>query len=195
MTKSTTKQQYLVIIGINGDDKPRAARFNAADEAAVRKAAQSTALKIARARSDEALKLVRKLPQGKLFASGKGLVPLVKWPLFQELLGALTFDDPQAEPLQPANDQTGERAAGSSPQQTAASAIDPWAAIKVGSVVLACQSNDEGHGWWEAIVIAVPKNNITLTLRWRDYPELKKFAYPRREVGLLAPDATITKQP
>jgi len=63
---------------------------------------------------------------------------------------------------------------------------DPWADIKVGSVVLGQDDSDE-PGWWEAVVVSISKDGDTLTVRWRDYPKQKQATYKRHEVSLLAP--------
>ena len=44
------------------------------------------------------MKLARKLPEGKIFASGKALVPLVKTAVYDELLKTLDFDMPAVDP-------------------------------------------------------------------------------------------------
>src|SRR5215207_10570047 len=48
----------------------------------------------------------------------------------------------------------------------AASRPESWEAIRVGDLVIAHESPEDG--WWEAIVVAV--ENDQLLLRWRDYP-------------------------
>jgi hypothetical protein len=72
------KNGTLVLLGLSSDGKPHAARFNGTDAIALVKAAQSMGLKIGRPDTSEAMTLVRGLPEGKIFASGKALVPLVK---------------------------------------------------------------------------------------------------------------------
>jgi len=47
-----------------------------------------------------------------------------------------------------------------------ASRPDSWDEIRVGSLVIAHESPEDG--WWEAIVVAI--ENDQLLLRWRDYP-------------------------
>ena len=89
MTNKNGNTEYLVVLGLGKNAKPHAARFNAADEALVRKAVNLIWLRVARASGDEAVKLARKLPEGKIFASGKALVPLVKLAVYDELLKTL----------------------------------------------------------------------------------------------------------
>jgi len=61
-----------------------------------------------------------------------------------------------------------------------------WEEIAVGQLVIA-QETDPGDGWWEAIVVAVDGDR--LTLRWRDYPKQPKVKRHRTAVALLKPSA------
>jgi hypothetical protein len=47
------------------------------------------------------------------------------------------------------------------------------------------QETDPGDGWWEAIVVAVDGDRVTL--RWRDDPKLPKIKRHRTAVALLKP--------
>ena len=69
------------------------------------------------------------------------------------------------------------------PNTTAASSPLPktWSEIRVGSVVIAHESVDDG--WWEALVTEV--RDDVLTLRWRDYPKQPAVVRNRKEVALL----------
>ena len=58
-----------------------------------------------------------------------------------------------------------------------------WDEIKVGSLVIAQDSHDEG--WWEAVVSQIAGD--MLTLRWRDYPRYAAFLQNRHQVALLSP--------
>lgn len=185
MTKKNGNTEYLVILGIGKDLKAHAARFNAADETVASKAAELTWLRFGRAKGDTALKLARKLPQGRIFASGKALVPLVKMDLYDELLKVLSFDAPGPVRKERADlPAAGPEVAG---QPRTVPQADPWAALGIGSVVVAYDEDEEGEGWWEAVVIAVSKDGDTLSLRWKDYPKEPKVSRPRRKVGILAP--------
>jgi hypothetical protein len=57
-----------------------------------------------------------------------------------------------------------------------------WDDIAPGHLVIAQESLE--HGWWEAIVIA--RNGDMLTLRFREYPKLPKFARHRAAVALVS---------
>src|SRR5215207_5292167 len=67
----------------------------------------------------------------------------------------------------------------------ASSRPESWEAIRVGDLVIAHESPEDG--WWEAIVVAV--ENDQLLLRWRDYPRQPCVRRGRFEVALLPPVA------
>ena len=56
-----------------------------------------------------------------------------------------------------------------------------WADIKPGCLVIARENHDVG--WWEAIVIEVAGDR--LTLRWRDYPGFALFLRSGNQVALV----------
>ena len=101
-----TKQGILIIMGLGADQKPRAATFVMEDVETAAKAANHMGLKLAKADSAEALAMAKELPQGKLFASGKGLLPLVRREVYDKLLKLFTPVDakaavPAAKPAEP----------------------------------------------------------------------------------------------
>jgi hypothetical protein len=67
----------------------------------------------------------------------------------------------------------------------ASSRPESWEAIRVGDLVIAHESPEDG--WWEAIVVAV--ENDQLLLRWRDYPRQPCVRRGRLDVALLPPVA------
>src|SRR5215207_8075535 len=67
----------------------------------------------------------------------------------------------------------------------ASSRPESWEAIRVGDLVIAHESPEDG--WWEAIVVAI--ENDQLLLRWRDYPRQPCVRRGRFEVALLPPVA------
>ena len=56
-----------------------------------------------------------------------------------------------------------------------------WADIKVGSLVLAHESPEDG--WWEAIVTSI--NDASITMRWRDEPREPSVTRRRDQIALL----------
>jgi hypothetical protein len=65
----------------------------------------------------------------------------------------------------------------------ASSRPESWEAIRVGDLVIAHESPEDG--WWEAIVVAV--ENDQLLLCWRDYPRQPCVRRGRFDVALLPP--------
>ena len=70
-----TDEKFLVVLGLDSEKKPHAARFSFVDEKAVNKAAGTKGFKIGIAKTKEAAAIVAKLIEGKIFDSGRGLVP------------------------------------------------------------------------------------------------------------------------
>jgi len=197
MNAKTGKTPMLVILGIGKDDKPHAASFAIADELTVRKAAQAMAMRVGRANDEKSIALVQRLTKGRLFATGKALVPLVKASLYDELLKSLSIDATSS--VGTAADTSGgapnngdKRPPASTSNQPAS--MDPWDTIKIGSVVLA-QDAGEDHGWWEAVVTSIGSDGETLTVRWRDYRKLPQEKFKRREVSILAPTVRYNRRP
>jgi hypothetical protein len=202
MTAKKHEPEYLVLAGIDADDKPRAARFPGSENGAVRKAAELMGLRVGRASGEAAIKLVRKLPEGRIFATGKALAPLVKPALYDELLKTVHLHDVggNAKPADGAAKAGSETRAHTSPGETGnanaktAKAEVPGMTellngIGVGSVVL-CPYLDENPQpmWSECIVTAISKDGKTLTLRFRDYANYDPFTAPRMAVTLLPPE-------
>lgn len=169
--------KMLVMLCVDNERKAHAARFSAGDEGAVRKAAALMCMRLGVAKTDKALELARKLPEGKLF-----MVPLVREDIYYALCGNLTFD--HAWTVKGVITGTD-----SSPDSATSKAADSyWATVKVGSTVLVFDLDEPEFPLWSAaIVTAITKDGETLTARWRDYPGLKTFTVPRQSVGLLRP--------
>ena len=191
MNKKVSQSDVLVVLGLDVDKKPHAAAFSTADEQTVRKAAGLMGMRVGYANDDKARTAARKLPKGKLFATGKALVPLVRRAIFEDLVETLSFDGPTKAAA------SGDASAGNSPSQGSQPHTSPpakqggadlWADIKVGSVVL-CRDDGDEPGWWESVVMAIGPDNESMTVRWRDYPDFKSFPAKRHAVALLGPQA------
>ena len=177
---SNDRNKTFVMLCVDNERKAHAARFSAGDEGAVRKAAGLMGMRLGVAKTDKALELARKLPEGKLFESGKGMVPLAREDIYYALCANLTFD----QAWMSRGVVTG---ADSSPDSATLKAADAyWATVKIGSTVLVFDFDEPEYPLWSAaIVTAIAKD--TLTARWRDYPGLKPFTVQRQSVGLLRP--------
>ena len=64
-----------------------------------------------------------------------------------------------------------------------------WNEITAGHLVIAQESAKEG--WWEVIVI--DRKADSLTLQFRDYPNLPKFVRHRSGIALMSPPADEAK--
>jgi hypothetical protein len=82
-------------------------------------------------------------------------------------------------------------AAGSRPSGSSPNLPRTWHEIGVGDLVVA--QEDPEDGWYEAIVVEVV--NDMFTLRWRDYPRLRRITRHRLRLGLLYPGPQAGKQP
>ena len=172
-------ETFLVLLGLDEDSKPRAAKFDEKYENAARKAAVAKGYKIGRPKTDEAVGLASRLVDGKVFASGKGLVPLVNAETYKKLLEVLEIEKPAAAPATPALKASSPATSGDG---------DLWAKIAVGTIVL-CQDNSskaKDRGWWESTVTGISKDGKILTVRWTDFPTIKPFTVKRAAVAHLA---------
>lgn len=170
MSKSTDKstESVAVMFGIGDDKKPRAARFNGSQHKLLTQAAEAMDPKLCVARAPEVAEIANRLPVGRLYANGRGFVPFVRHQLYATLTAALAA--------------AGEYPAGSDgPPGLPRS----WDKIDVGHLVLA--SGGAGNGWWEAIVVDV--NGDLLTLHWRDFPWEPDFVQHRAAMALIKPTA------
>jgi hypothetical protein len=182
MTTKKYEPEYLVLAGIDADDKPRAARFPESEAAAVRKAAELMGLKFGRASGEAAIKLARKLPEGRIFATGKALAPLVKAALYDELVKTVQLHDVGGN----AKPGTGNDKAAQSETPALTELLN---GIAVGSVVLCPYLEENPQPYWmECIVTSISKDGKTLTLRFRDYANYDPFTAPRMAVTLLPPE-------
>jgi hypothetical protein len=168
------KPSAKVYILFGGDEyaKPRAARFSAfsaEDTALLAKAAASLHVRLVEVTNPDLTKVATKLPAGRLHASGKGLVPNIKGPLYLELIAVyLPDDDPPASP-----DPTPQEIPGS------------WDDIAPGHVVIAKETSE--CGWWDAVVIE--RTGDLVTVRYRDYPGCPSMIRHRSAIALISPAA------
>lgn len=203
MTTTTTKATdpksseapNVVLFGLDESRKPRAARFGSAHAHLAAKAAELMSLTACPVNSGTLAEIAEKLPTGRMYANGRAFVPNVRRDLYAKLIAAAgtnnggngqgQSDGPAEKPAEPA-------AAGNKPGPSAVEPAEPvvaqgypcdWNDISVGHLVIA--SGGATDGWWEAIVIGLEGD--MLTLRWRDFPKYPKFAQHRSAVALLKP--------
>jgi hypothetical protein len=186
-----TKPHPIVVLGLDKDGHPRAATFSGTDLVPATKAASVMNLQIGRAESPEAIALVKQLPLGRVFATGKGLMPRAKRELYEKLLKVLKLEDPKpsavvaTEPALETGQKPPSTAAATEKTETnpgRAAPFAPWSWIEVGATVLWCA--DPKEGWFPCVVTAASTNG-KLTLKWLDFPNFKPFEVKRLAVGLL----------
>jgi hypothetical protein len=170
MTKAATKSagaantKVLIALGYDEDQKPRAARFPAADINLVTKAAQLMDLKVYEATTEELAALAKKLPLGRLYSNGKGFVPNVRQNLYSQIIVELA-----AEPQAAVGKDNDELPVATGLPRT-------WDEIAPGHLVIAQESLE--YGWWEAIVIARTGDMLTLRFRDRSCPSSHAIVRP-----------------
>jgi hypothetical protein len=122
----------------------RFSAFSAEDTALLAKAAASLHVRLVEVTNPDLTEVATKLPAGRLHASGGGLVPYIKGPLYLDLIAANLSDaDPPASP-----DPTAQEIPGS------------WDEIVPGPVVIAKETSE--CGWWDAVVIERTGDLVTV---------------------------------
>lgn len=186
----TEKVPILVVLGIDIDGKPHGSRFDERDAPFAARAAEMMGFHVIRIAADneELHTIAERLPVGKIFATGRAFVPFVGRSAFDKL-ATLVEGDITARAPRP----IGAMPTAPNVSSAADAEIDPpdayealWSNVEVGTMVLATLPSVY-DGWWESVVVAVKGDK--LTLRWRDWPEEKRFRVTRRNVALLHPAA------
>lgn len=172
----------IIILGRDDNNRAHASFFPAADTRPAEKAAELMGMAALKVESDDVRSFLPRLPQGKLFDSGKAFVPFVKQDLYNEIAAHLS-DEERERLEQP-------RAAPETPPANITHPVRPknmpesFDKIVVGSVVLATEGPLEG--WYEAKVIEV-KAEGALRLQWRDYLDDPAFTRRINQVALIHP--------
>jgi hypothetical protein len=73
-------------------------------------------------------------------------------------------------------------------------APDAWAALRVGSHVVAKHWNSDGEpdGWWIAVITAIEGNDFII--RWPDEPTTRPLKIERKHVAILHPDFDVARE-
>jgi hypothetical protein len=177
----------IVLFGMDSRGKPKAARFGKQHAGLALKAATQLQLQVLPGNDPKIADLASRLPVGRVHATGRTFVPLVRRDLYDQLVAAAGNGAAHAEP--PSHGSSA--ASNSAPSGSAPRLPKDWQEIGVGDLVVANYSRDEG--WYEAVVVQV--DGDMLTLRWRDYPRERRFIRHRDRVGLLYPNAEQTLRP
>ena len=168
----------LIVLGLDDDRKPRAARFPVGQADLVAKAAKAMNFTVCKADGEALAELAKKLPNGRLYATGRGFVPPVGRSLYGKIVEQLQLSG-QGVPADTDPSATGQPAPG---------LPATWDDIAVGHMVIAHEGAREP--WWAAIVVA--RDGDMLTLKWRDYPQEPNVVRHAGAVALLKPAPVST---
>jgi hypothetical protein len=71
---------------------------------------------------------------------------------------------------------------------------DAWAALRVGSHVVAKHwySDGQANGWWIAVITAIEGNDFII--RWPDEPTTRPLKIERKHVAILHPDFDVARE-
>jgi hypothetical protein len=179
----------LIMVGLDDRGKPHASWFGPDDTAKAEAAADLMDMALMEIDSDELVAIASKLPQGKLFESGKAFVPFVKRETYDRLAAYLD-DDYIAASAARVKAAAAAASAGAadyakaSKGETKGRQPGDWSNLMVGDIVLASEGLDDG--WWEAKIEEVlPEEQFRL--RWREWPELEDFTRRIVDIALLHP--------
>ena len=195
----TRSDNYIVLYGLDENEKPRAARFiDTVNRELLRKAAASLDLELYAATSPELAEIARKLPPGRLYSSGRGFVPNVRRALYDTLMDLIPAGGSDLNSARATagkeNGITGaaipKNEAGTEGNSAGAPGLPKsWKDIAANHMVLVQQSLSDG--WCEAIV--VERQGDVLTVRWRDYPKYRPFRVHVDAVALLNPSPSFSE--
>ncbi len=144
----------MIVFGFNEHRIPQAAWFSEAEADLATRAARLMGLWVLKIEDESHRELATRLRQGQVYAADRTFAPAVQREVFDALC-ALAGPVAASSPREI-----------TSSKNEAASRPASWDDIRIGSLVIAQESRIDG--WWEALVVAVDKDQ--LVLRWRDYP-------------------------
>ncbi|UVK38765.1 hypothetical protein LHFGNBLO_000049 [Mesorhizobium sp. AR10] len=185
----------LIVLGLDDGGKAHASWFGETETELAEKAAGMMGMAALPASTDELRDLAGKLPQGRVFASGKAFVPFVKATVFDKIATHLPSsykwpiraDKPAVEKPKPGKKASGTGAQESGPKRPELSRPTDWTKIEVGSLVLATEGAYQG--WFEAQVVRISTDGV-YSLRWRDWLDVPVFTRKLIHIALLHPEHT-----
>lgn len=173
---------HVVLFGLDENGKPKAARFSEPQADLATKAAAQLKLRVLPVSDATIAELAAKLPSGRVHANGKGFIPTIRHDLYSKLLEA------SGQPVEAQSAPINARA--NQPALKLASKRPPgWDEIAAGHIVI-IQDDDPKDGWWEAIVIGVAAD--MLSLRWRANTRGRTLARHRNSVALMYPESATS---
>jgi hypothetical protein len=169
----------VVLFGIDGHGKPKAARFGKHHAGRAFKAASQLQLQVLAGDDPRVAEIAARLPVGRIHAKGRTFIPFVRRDLYDKLTAIAA--NGKHQPLRAAEATATAGPSSSKPSSSTPNLPESWDKIGVGDLVVAQESPEDG--WYLAIVIEA--NGDMFTLRWRDYPGAHRFARHRNRLGLL----------
>jgi len=185
--KAASTPDKFFVFGVDNQAKLRGARFTEFNERALSFALDLGLVGVHPA-SPAFAEIGMKLPQGRLYASGKGFIPNIRRELVEKLEAVLATPGDESQKHK-APDQSVE--GNGNPETANIRTISPitaglprnWDEIQPGHVVIIHES--PADGWWEALVLA--REAEILSLRFRDYPRQPQFQRHISQVALINP--------
>jgi hypothetical protein len=150
--RKAATEPAVMVFGFNEHRIPQAAWFPKAEADLAIRAARLMGLRVLKIENDALRELAAQLRQGQVYAADRTFALAVQRELLDKL-SALAGAIGAPAPVEI-----------TASKSDAASRPASWQAIGVGDLVIAHESHEDG--WWEAIVMAVEKDQ--LVLRWRD---------------------------
>jgi hypothetical protein len=193
--KVTTTIDKMFVLGLDENGKPRGARF-AEIKDNIASAAMDMNCQVLLNQPDTVSDIARKLPVGRIYASGKAFIPNIRRELYDKISEAARIAAEKADAEIDAG--AAERAAEvrslidkADAALAEARCVSPvtsglprsWETVGVGHMVLIHESPVDG--WWEATVLK--REDDILTLRFRDYPKQPTFIRHINTVALVNP--------
>lgn len=191
---SSTALPALIVLGLDDGGKAHASWFGEAETDLAEKAASMMGMAAIPVTDASDLKgLAERLPQGRVFESGRAFVPFVKRTLYDAIATHLPPDyqfpvraaDDRPPPKPKKASSTGTPA--SVPRRPEPSRPTSWDKIEVGSLVLATEGAFQG--WYEAQVVKISPEGL-YTLRWRDWLDVPVFTRKLIHIALIHPEHT-----
>lgn len=199
----TQSTKSIILYGIDQHQKFRAAIFDDSQADIATRAASKMNLNSAPVNTKELEELSKELEPAKIYEAGKGFIPYISKAIYGKIVATAGPGKIENADV-PADDETKKKPKTHASTKSklgkakktletkkskGSSAIEglpkSWKDIRVGHLIIAQATKAEG--WWEAVVIDIKRD--ILTLRWRDYPKFPPFARHRSTIALLRTDA------
>lgn len=183
-------QPAVIILGVDEKQRPHASWFTSEQVDQAKAAAKLMGMACVDVDDPALSQLAPRLPQGKLFGSGKAFVPFCSLDRYDELLKHVPKS--ARSPLRIVSSTSGGKSSESTTKATSAASGNKagfpadWSKIVVGSTVLATVGRADG--WWEVEVIEQTAED-TFTLKWCDFPREPTITRHRTQLALMHPGA------